>query len=85
MAAIYQLKALDEQRAKLVEEAKTDALNRVDKAIADLNGLGFHYVLNDESEKVLQYVHDGPDGTGSMIIDRLKVLDKLRSELLETA
>jgi hypothetical protein len=40
-----QLKALDEQRAKLLEGAKNSALEKANEAIEELNALGFHYRL----------------------------------------
>ena len=40
-----QLKALDEQRAKLLEGAKNAALEKAKEAIEELNALGFHYRL----------------------------------------
>src|SRR5437868_15394300 len=40
-----QLKALDEQRTKLLETAKNAALEKAKEAIAELNALGFQYRL----------------------------------------
>ena len=45
MSVLEKLKALDEQRAKLLEDAKKEALEAAHKAIADLNELGFDYRL----------------------------------------
>ena len=45
MSVLDKLKALDDQRAKLLEDAKKEALEAVHKAIADLNALGFDYRL----------------------------------------
>ena len=42
-----QLKALDEQRAKLLDDAKEKALEKVKEAIKELNGLGLHYRLTE--------------------------------------
>jgi hypothetical protein len=39
------LKALDAQRAQLLEGAKKEALDNAEKAVAELNELGFHYSL----------------------------------------
>jgi len=44
-SVLDQLKALDEQRAKLLESAKNVALEKANQAIEELNGLGFHYRL----------------------------------------
>jgi hypothetical protein len=45
MSVLDKLKALDEERAKLLEDAKKEALEAAHKAIADLNELGFDYRL----------------------------------------
>jgi hypothetical protein len=45
MSVLDKLKALDEERAKLLEDAKKEALDKAHKAIADLNELGFNYRL----------------------------------------
>jgi hypothetical protein len=41
------LKALDEQRAQLLDDAKKEALDNAEKAVAELNELGFHYILTE--------------------------------------
>ena len=45
MSVLDKLKALDDQRAKLLDDAKKEALEAAHKAIADLNALGFYYRL----------------------------------------
>ena len=45
MSVLDKLKALDEERAKLLEDAKKEALEAAHKAIAALNELGFDYRL----------------------------------------
>ena len=45
MSVLDKLKALDEERAKLLEDAKKEALEAAHKAIEDLNELGFDYRL----------------------------------------
>jgi len=47
MTFMAQLKALDDQRAKLIDDAKHGALEKAHKAIADLNDLGFAYRLTE--------------------------------------
>jgi hypothetical protein len=42
---LEKLKALDAQRATLLEGAKKEALENAEKAVAELNELGFHYSL----------------------------------------
>jgi hypothetical protein len=42
---LEKLKALDAQRAQLLEGAKKEALDNAEKAVAELNELGFNYSL----------------------------------------
>jgi hypothetical protein len=42
---LEKLKALDAQRAQLMEDAKKEALENAEKAVAELNELGFNYSL----------------------------------------
>ena len=44
-SALEKLKALDLQRAQLLEGAKKEALETAEKAVAELNELGFDYRL----------------------------------------
>ena len=44
-SVLEKLKALDAQRAQLLEGAKKEALDNAEKAVAELNELGFHYSL----------------------------------------
>jgi hypothetical protein len=44
---LEKLKALDAQRATLLEDAKKEALDNAEKAVAELNELGFHYNLTE--------------------------------------
>jgi hypothetical protein len=44
---LEKLKALDEQRTQLLEGAKKEALDNAEKAVAELNELGFHYILTE--------------------------------------
>jgi hypothetical protein len=46
-SVLEKLKALDEQRAQLLEGAKKEALDGAEKAVAELNQLGFHYTLTE--------------------------------------
>jgi hypothetical protein len=45
MSVLEKLKALDAQRAELLEGAKKEALDKAEKAVAELNELGFNYRL----------------------------------------
>ena len=46
-SVLEKLKALDEQRAQLLDGAKKEALDNAEKAVAELNELGFHYSLTE--------------------------------------
>jgi hypothetical protein len=46
-SVLEKLKALDAQRAQLLDDAKKEALENAEKAVADLNELGFHYTLTE--------------------------------------
>ena len=46
---LEKLKALDAQRAQLLEGAKTEALDNAEKAVFELNQLGFHYTLTEDA------------------------------------
>src|ERR1700722_6123704 len=47
MSVLEKLKALDAQRAQLLEGAKKEALENAERAVAELNELGFHYSLTE--------------------------------------
>jgi hypothetical protein len=44
---LEKLKAIDAQRAQLLDDAKKEALDNAEKAVAELNELGFHYTLTE--------------------------------------
>ena len=44
---LEKIKALDAQRAQLLDDAKKEALDSAEKAVAELNALGFHYSLTE--------------------------------------
>jgi hypothetical protein len=44
---LEKLKALDAQRAQLLDGAKKEALDDAERAVAELNELGFHYTLTE--------------------------------------
>ena len=46
-SVLEKLKGLDAQRATLLEGAKKEALENAEKAVAELNELGFHYTLTE--------------------------------------
>lgn len=45
VSVLEQLQKLDEQRAKLLDGAKAEALGKAEAAIADLKAIGFDYQL----------------------------------------
>ena len=52
MSVLEKIRALDEQRAKLLEGAKSEALKKANDAIDELNSLGFHYHLSESGEQL---------------------------------
>jgi hypothetical protein len=46
-SVLEKLKALDAQRAQLLEGARKEALDNAERAVAELNELGFHYILTE--------------------------------------
>jgi hypothetical protein len=44
---LEKLKALDAQRNQLLDDAKKEALENAEKAVVELNELGFHYTLTE--------------------------------------
>ena len=53
MSVLEKLKALDAQRAQLLEGARKEALDNAQKAVAELNELGFHYTLTERASTTL--------------------------------
>ncbi len=49
--ALQQIKKLDEERGKLLENAKADALTRAEEAINELTALGFDYELVESARE----------------------------------
>lgn len=86
MSTLDQIRKLDEQRQRLVEQARDDALKRARDAIAELNQLGFTYRLTGGPvqarstsprqsgirQAIVDIVGDNPQGvTRGEIIERL--------------
>ena len=44
-SAIQRIKELDDERAKIFDQAKEEALQKATQAVADLNALGLNYQL----------------------------------------
>jgi hypothetical protein len=49
-SAVERLKALDEERSRLVDDAKSEAMERANEAISALNALGFSYRLTQSGD-----------------------------------
>lgn len=47
VSVLDKLKALDAERAKLLNDAKKEAMDKVEAAINDLNSLGFNYRITE--------------------------------------
>ena len=62
--ALDQLRKIDEQRNKILEGAKSEALARVHEALEELNGLGFSYALHEDGgrkgRRGVRQKSDGP-------------------------
>ena len=51
LTTLQQIEKLDEERAKLLESAKADALARAEEAVNELTALGFDYELVEPSRE----------------------------------
>ena len=86
MSTLDQIRKLDEQRRRLVEQARDDALKRARDAIAELNELGYAYRLTGGPVKatsgsprrsgmrqaIVDIVNENPNGiTRGQIIEQL--------------
>ena len=62
--ALDQIKRLDEQRNKLLDNAKSEGLARVQEALDELNKLGFSYSLSENGRgrgrRGVRQKNDGP-------------------------
>ncbi|MGI8570803.1 MAG: hypothetical protein ACR2KT_18060 [Methylocella sp.] len=52
LSTLQQIKKLDEERAKLLESAKTDSLAREEEAVNELTALGFGYELVEPAREI---------------------------------
>jgi hypothetical protein len=50
-SAIQRIKDLDAERASIFDHAKEEALEKAKAAVAELNGLGFNYMLTNGAGK----------------------------------
>jgi len=60
MSVFDQIKALAEQKAALVEQARAAAIEQVDAGIAELKLLGFDFVLAPADMKPVRIVNRSP-------------------------
>jgi hypothetical protein len=51
-SAIQRIKELDEERAKIFDQAKQEALEKAKEAVAQLNALGLNYHLTNGAGKM---------------------------------
>lgn len=58
-SAVTRIKELDEERTKLLDDAKAEAMQRAKAAIEDLNNLGFKYHLTQEGTTAKKRVAKG--------------------------
>lgn len=87
--ALDRIKALEEERAKLINEAKTEALKKAEDAIKELNDLGFNYRLTQGDapsratgarrtgirQQILDIIKEHPQG-----IDRATLKEKMGAD-----
>ena len=81
MGVLEELKALDEQRAKILTKAKLAALEKAEDAIAELNRLGFHYSLIEDAgtETTKRSRNERPQASASFA--EVDVKDKGRARI----
>ena len=51
ISPLERLRQLDEERKRLLEDAKKEALDKAEQAINDLNALGFNYHLTESGDE----------------------------------
>ncbi len=65
-SAIDRIKKLDEQRSKILGEAKEEAIGQARTAIIELNSLGFNYELKEGSRKASKGARQAKGGPCSI-------------------
>jgi hypothetical protein len=64
-SAVAKIRKLDEQRTRLLASAKSEAIKKVDKALKELNSLGFDYrVVSDGSSRSMRLGRKSRAGRG---------------------
>jgi len=51
-STVEQIQELDAQREQILTEAKTNALERAEEAVSELNALGFHYYIGETEKNI---------------------------------
>jgi hypothetical protein len=74
MSVLDRIKALDAEKAKLLDEAKAEALTAANNAIKTLNELGFNYRLTSDESKAPRATSGGR--RGGIRNDVLKVIEE---------
>ena len=49
--SVEKIRELDEQKAKLIAAAKSDAIRKIDRVLKELNSLGFNYRLVADGDR----------------------------------
>jgi len=82
LGVLEELKALDEQRAKILTKAKLAALEKAEDAIAELNRLGFHYSLieNADTEMTKRSRNERPQASAPFTEEDVKDKGRARIE-----
>ena len=62
-SALDRIKQLDQERARLLEEAKREAMDRATQAVADLNALGFNYRLTEVDDDTSTSARPSDEGS----------------------
>lgn len=76
MSVLEKIKALDAQKAQLLDQAKAEALETINKGIAALNELGFNYRLVQEGSAPRGPVVTGGGRRGNVRSDVLRVIEE---------
>lgn len=75
MSVLDQIKQLEEQKAQLLEQAKTEALAQAEAAIKTLNELGFNYRIVEGNASTTTAPSSGGRRTG-VRADVLRVIEE---------
>lgn len=97
MSVLDEIKKLDEQKAKLLAQAKREALAKAEAAVKELNELGFDYQLVERGkptttrrtgirQTILDEIAKHPNGIGrQQLMDTLDMSDSKGRQALSNA